>query len=156
MTRYCLQEPFPQSPGSWGDRTGLRRKETVAFLKTQATKGPPGRCSRPGACAGCSSRLRAASPAPLPFRSRPALAEWASATPASSWTVLFSASASESPSLRQKPSAWARAGGAGPLRGAATPPASVSFPGGGGGGGFFRRTICSREWPNLGLTPAGE
>ena len=155
MTRYCLQEPFPQSPGSWGDRTGLRRKETVAFLKTQATKGPPGRCSRPGACAGCSSRLRAASPAPLPFRSRPALAEWASATPppASSWPVLFSASASEWPSLRQKPSAWARAGGAGPLRGAATPPASVSFP---GGGGFFRRTICSREWPNLGLTPAGE
>lgn len=57
------------------------------------------------------------------------------------------------PRSTQKPSASARAGGAGPLRGAATPPAPVSFP---GGGGFFCRTICSREWPNLGLTPAGE
>lgn len=44
-------------------------------------------------------------------------------------------------------------GRSGVSEGAASPPAPVSFP---GGGGFYRKTICSREWPNLGLTPAGE
>lgn len=103
-----------------------------------------------------SLRLRAASPPPLAIGSPPARGEEASGTPrsANSRRFLVSSRARESLSVSQKPSAEARAGGARPTSGAATPPASVSFLG--GGGGFFCRTICSREWPNLGLTPAGE
>lgn len=146
-------------------RAVTRELENLASqrrLATQARPRQPGPGHRAAprrmrSASARSLRLRAASPPSLAPGSPPARGEWTSGTPrsANSRRFLVSPRASESLSLGQKPSAEARAGGAGPISGAATPPASVSFLGG-GGGGFFRRTICSREWPNLGLTPAGE
>lgn len=116
MARFCLHKPSPSHHDAEASGRVTGEPEAPARRRALETKGPP---HRGGAACACAARvrplrLRKASPAPLRFRSPPARAEWASGPqpPAGGWRFLTSASASDSPSLGKKPSAWARAGGA--------------------------------------------
>lgn len=164
MARFCLHKPSPSHHDAEASGRVTGEPEAPARRRLPRAEGPwrqkarPTAAERPArarrACARCACARRPRRPFGSALRRRglngllvhnPRRVVGGSSPPRAPVT--------RPPWARNPPPGPAQEERAGPLRAAATPPASVSFP---GGGIFYRRTICSREWPNLGLTPAGE
>lgn len=115
------RKPFLGHHAAQGSRRGTRKRETPASLRPPETKGPAPRAAAAArACAVrlCRSRLRTAPrapPVPLSARGLNGLRVLRRRRVAGGCSSA-SASAGDSPSLGQKPSAGAGAGGAAPLR----------------------------------------